>query len=176
MHCSLHISKSAGIHLPWLLAQCLVTPSLHQVAALHSSLCIEHAHLFHTKNPSSGLPVLPMLLSLIFFTHTSPLILIPTPSQSSDCGAITLSAFGSSTAHNNHALQAEDELDQQEWMEAIQGVTACLLNGDVDIDALTRAQPKPARPTHSRQGSRAGVLLVCANLSVVYMPLVCSCH
>ena len=53
-------------------------------------------------------------------------------------------------------LQAEDDLDQQEWMEAIQGVTACLLNGDVDIEALSRAQPKPARPTHSRQGSRAG--------------------
>ena len=59
-------------------------------------------------------------------------------------------------------LQAEDELDQQEWMEAIQGVTACLLNGDVDIDALSRAQPKPARPTHSRQGSRAGVSFVTA--------------
>ena len=44
-------------------------------------------------------------------------------------------------------------------MEAIQGVTACLLNGDVDIDALSRAQPKPSRPTHSRQGSRAGGLL-----------------
>ena len=53
-------------------------------------------------------------------------------------------------------LQAEDDLDQQEWMEAIQGVTACLLNGDVDVEALSRAQPKPSRPTHSRQGSRAG--------------------
>lgn len=56
-------------------------------------------------------------------------------------------------------VQAEDELDQQEWMEAIQGVTACLLNGDVDVEALARAQPKPARPTHSRQGSRAGAHL-----------------
>ena len=41
-------------------------------------------------------------------------------------------------------------------MEAIQGVTACLLNGNVDVEALSRAQPKPSRPTHSRQGSRAG--------------------
>ena len=53
-------------------------------------------------------------------------------------------------------LQAEDGLEAQEWMEAIQGVTACLLNGDVDVEALSRAQPKPSRPTHSRQGSRAG--------------------
>ncbi|KAL3136510.1 hypothetical protein ABBQ38_005760 [Trebouxia sp. C0009 RCD-2024] len=55
-----------------------------------------------------------------------------------------------------YLLQAEDELDQREWMEAVQGVTACLLNGHVDVDALSRAQPKPSRPTHSRQGSRAG--------------------
>ena len=41
-------------------------------------------------------------------------------------------------------------------MEAVQGVTACLLNGNVDVEALSRAQPKPSRPTHSRQGSRAG--------------------
>lgn len=55
-----------------------------------------------------------------------------------------------------YVLQAEDDLDAQEWMEAIQGVTACLLNGNVDIDALSRAQPRPTKPTHSRQGSRAG--------------------
>ena len=48
-------------------------------------------------------------------------------------------------------------------MEAVQGVTACLLNGNVDLEALSRAQPKPSRPTHSRQGSRAG-LLPCAVL------------
>jgi len=53
-------------------------------------------------------------------------------------------------------LQAEDDLDAHEWMEAIQGVTACLLNGNVDIEALSKAQPKPSKPTHSRQGSRAG--------------------
>ena len=41
-------------------------------------------------------------------------------------------------------------------MEHIQGVTACLLNGNVDVEALSKAQPKPTRPTHSRQGSRAG--------------------
>ena len=43
-------------------------------------------------------------------------------------------------------------------MEAVQGVIACLLNGNVDVEALSRAQPKPSRPTHSRQGSRAGLL------------------
>ena len=43
-------------------------------------------------------------------------------------------------------------------MEAVQGVIACLLAGDVDVEALSRAQPKPSRPTHSRQGSRAGAL------------------
>ena len=53
-------------------------------------------------------------------------------------------------------FQAEDDLDAHEWMEAIQGVTACLLNGNVDIEALSKAQPKPSKPTHSRQGSRAG--------------------
>ena len=42
-------------------------------------------------------------------------------------------------------------------MEAVQGVIACLLNGNVDVEALSRAQPKPSRPTHSRQGSRAGL-------------------
>ncbi|DBB01590.1 TPA: hypothetical protein ACH3X1_000238 [Trebouxia sp. C0004] len=55
-----------------------------------------------------------------------------------------------------YLLQAEDDLDAHEWMEAIQGVTACLLNGNVDIEALSKAQPKPSKPTHSRQGSRAG--------------------
>jgi len=45
---------------------------------------------------------------------------------------------------------AEDVLDAQEWMEAIQGVTASLLNQNVDVEALSKAQPKPARPTHSR--------------------------
>ena len=55
-----------------------------------------------------------------------------------------------------HVFQAEDDLDAHEWMEAIQGVTACLLNGNVDIEALSKAQPKPSKPTHSRQGSRAG--------------------
>ena len=66
-------------------------------------------------------------------------------------------------------------------MEAVQGVTACLLNGNVDLEALSRAQPKPSRPTHSRQGSRAGLLhcaalfcavLCCAMLSgaVKYRP------
>ena len=43
-------------------------------------------------------------------------------------------------------------------MEHIQGVTACLLNGNVDVEALSKAQPKPTRPTHSRQGSRAGTI------------------
>ncbi len=55
-----------------------------------------------------------------------------------------------------NVFQAEDDLDAHEWMEAIQGVTACLLNGNVDIEALSKAQPKPSKPTHSRQGSRAG--------------------
>ena len=74
------------------------------------------------------------------------------------------------------ACKAEDELDQREWMEAVQGVTACLLNGHVDVDALSRAQPKPSRPTHSRQGSRAGLLhciLCCSGQCIT--PSSCAC-
>ena len=62
-------------------------------------------------------------------------------------------------------------------MEAVQGVTACLLNGNVDLEALSRAQPKPSRPTHSRQGSRAGLLpcavLFCAARAVLFCAVLC---
>ncbi len=78
-------------------------------------------------------------------------------------------------------VQAEDDLDAQEWMEDIQGVTACLLNGNVNVEALSRAQPKPTQPTHSRQGSRAGLFVRYYNTSTSRLTFttqllhVCSC-
>jgi len=44
-------------------------------------------------------------------------------------------------------LQAENEVEQQEWMQMLQGVIACLLTGAVDHDKLPT---RPVRPTHSR--------------------------
>ncbi|KAK9807526.1 hypothetical protein WJX72_001570 [[Myrmecia] bisecta] len=54
-----------------------------------------------------------------------------------------------------YTLQAENDLEQREWMETIQGVIACLLNGSIDLAKLSRVLPKPAKPTHSRQSSLA---------------------
>ena len=45
-----------------------------------------------------------------------------------------------------YVLQAENEVEQQEWMRSLQGVIACLLSGAVDAQLPTR----PVRPTHSR--------------------------
>ncbi|GAB4819632.1 hypothetical protein N2152v2_006678 [Parachlorella kessleri] len=54
-----------------------------------------------------------------------------------------------------YTLQAENELEQREWVEAIQGVIACLLNGALQPAQLPRT---PARPTHSRNSSAGGAL------------------
>lgn len=43
--------------------------------------------------------------------------------------------------------QAENAVEQQEWMQMLQGVIACLLNGAVEHGSLAT---RPVRPTHSR--------------------------
>ena len=52
-------------------------------------------------------------------------------------------------------LQAEDELDAREWMEAIAGVISCLINSNIG-PMPAKTQGKPAKPTHSRHSSFAG--------------------
>lgn len=49
-----------------------------------------------------------------------------------------------------YTLQAENELERQEWVEAIQGVINCLLNGAVGPSQMPT---KPKRATHSRSNS-----------------------
>ncbi|KAK9822748.1 hypothetical protein WJX74_003816 [Apatococcus lobatus] len=50
-----------------------------------------------------------------------------------------------------YTLQADNEMDRRDWMEAIQVVIACLLNGSVDVSRLKLG--KPARPTHHSRSS-----------------------
>lgn len=56
-------------------------------------------------------------------------------------------AFRVVSPEKEYHLQAENEVEQQEWMQMLQGVIACLLSGAVAHDSLPT---RPARPTHSR--------------------------
>ncbi|KAL4436335.1 hypothetical protein ABPG77_009897 [Micractinium sp. CCAP 211/92] len=56
-------------------------------------------------------------------------------------------AFRVVSPEKEYVLQAENEMEQQEWMEMLQGVIACLLTGEVDQASIPT---RPARPTHSR--------------------------
>lgn len=54
-----------------------------------------------------------------------------------------------------YTLQAEDELDKQEWMSALQSVIAVLLDRhDLHTPGPSGGQPRtPSRPTHTRTAS-----------------------
>ncbi|KAL4855575.1 ADP-ribosylation factor GTPase-activating protein AGD3 [Chlorella vulgaris] len=56
-------------------------------------------------------------------------------------------AFRVVSPEKEYVLQAENEVEQQEWMQMLQGVIACLLSGAVDHGSMPT---RPARPTHSR--------------------------
>lgn len=56
-------------------------------------------------------------------------------------------AFRVVSPEKEYVLQAENEVEQQEWMQMLQGVIACLLTGSVDHDSIPT---RPVRPTHSR--------------------------
>ncbi|PSC71679.1 ADP-ribosylation factor GTPase-activating AGD1 [Micractinium conductrix] len=56
-------------------------------------------------------------------------------------------AFRVVSPEKEYVLQAENEVEQQEWMQMLQGVIACLLSGAVDHEAIPT---RPVRPTHSR--------------------------
>ncbi|KAL4420567.1 hypothetical protein ABPG75_010223 [Micractinium tetrahymenae] len=58
-------------------------------------------------------------------------------------------AFRVVSPEKEYVLQAENEVEQQEWMEMLQGVIAFLLTGQGDVD-LANIPTRPARPTHSR--------------------------
>lgn len=60
-----------------------------------------------------------------------------------------------------YTLQAENDLEQREWVEAIQGVIACLLNGALHPSQLPTT---PVRPTHSRSSSASGIDMATLNL------------